>query len=330
MTHILSRAVVVLSLAAPTLTLTLPPGIAHAAGQTAATASHPAAAEPSARAFPSADAAVAALVEVMRHYDDAAARAILGPGSEPLIHSGDSVADAEARERFVTAFDAKHTLVPDGTDQMTLDVGPNDWPLPIPVVQSGGQWHFDSHAGAQDLIDRRIGNNEIAAIRSALAYVDAQKLYFEMAKHDGDGEYAQRIISTPGDHDGLYWDADEGQTESPLGPLVKQAQDEGYPDDIVAGSSTPYLGYHFRVLKAQGRDATGGAMDYMADGHMTKGFALIAWPARFGASGIMTFIVNQDGVVYQQDLGEKTDAIASAMTRFNPDISWTRVDVVDQ
>jgi hypothetical protein len=321
MRHAFHRAAVLLALAAPALPL----AAAHAAGAPAA-----APPQPAARAFPSADAAVAALVEVMRHYDDAAARAILGPGSEPLIHSGDPVADADARGRFVTAYDAKHALVPDGADRMTLDVGANDWPLPIPIVQSGGQWHFDSVAGAQELIDRRIGNNEIGAIRSALAYADAQKLYFEMAKHDGLGEYAQRIISTPGDHDGLYWDAAEGETESPLGPLVTQAQDEGYPDDIVAGARTPYLGYHFRVLKAQGRDATGGAMDYMADGHMTKGFALVAWPARYGASGIMTFIVNQDGVVYQKDLGEQTDAIATAMKRFDPDITWARVDVVDQ
>jgi hypothetical protein len=195
-------------------------------------------------------------------------------------------------------------------------------------VKQGGLWHFDTAAGAQEIIGRRIGRNEIAAIRVALFYTDAQKDYFDRLKQTtGSGEYAQRIVSNPNAHDGLFWPAAAGELESPLAPLVDQAIDEGYPGDIVAGKPIPYQGYYFRVLKGQGAKAPGGAKDYIAGGKMTGGFALVAWPTHYGVSGIMTFLVDQDGIVFQKDMGERTAALAGAMTRFDPDISWARVDV---
>ena len=216
--------------------------------------------------------------------------------------------------------------MPAGEDRFVLDVGKDDWPLPIPVVRQAGVWHFDTAAGAQEIIDRRIGRNEIDAIRVSLFYADAQKDYFDRIKQtSGAGEYAQHLVSTPNKHDGLYWPAAVGELESPLAPLIKQAIDEGYPSEIVSG--IPYQGYYFRILKGQGENAPGGAKDYLVKGKMTGGFALLAWPATYGISGIMTFLIDQDGVVFQKDLGEHTAASAGTITRFDPDISWARVDV---
>jgi hypothetical protein len=278
--------------------------------------------------FATADEAVSALIAALNANDTAALHRILGPGSENLINSGDQYADKSRREAFLAAYAEQHKLVPSGDDRMVLDVGKNDWPMPIPVVKQGALWHFDTAAGAEEIIDRRIGRNELAAIRVALFYTDAQKDYFERAKQaGGTGEYAQRLISTPNKHDGLYWPAEAGDLESPLAPLINQAIEEGYPGDIVAGKPIPYQGYYFRILKGQGENAPGGAKDYIASGKMTGGFALVAWPAIYGISGIMTFLVDQDGVVFQEDLGERTAALAGAMTRFDPDVSWARVDV---
>ena len=278
--------------------------------------------------FATADEAVGALIAALTANDTVALRRIFGPGSERLINSGDPNADQHRREMFVAAYVEQHKLVPSGNDRMVLDVGKNDWPMPIPVVKEGALWHFDTAAGAQEIIDRRIGRNEIAAIGTALFYVDAQKDYFERIKQAaGTGEYAQRIVSSANKHDGLYWPAAAGQLESPLAPLADQATDEGYPGEVVAGKPIPYQGYYFRILKGQGENAPGGAKDYIAGGKMTGGFALVAWPATYGDSGIMTFLVDQDGVVFQKDLGQRTAALAGAITRFDPDISWARVDV---
>ncbi len=283
-----------------------------------------------ARTFDSPDAAVGALIAALRDNSAPALRAILGPGSGKLIDSGDHVADTEARKRFVASYDARHAIVADGAGRMVLHVGIDDWPMPFPLERVDGRWHFDSRLGAQHIVDRRIGRNEIAAIRTALAFVDAEKLYFSLSSASGAGEYAQRLISSPGQHDGLYWPAAEGEPQSPLAPLVAQAQDEGYPGELVAGKPVPYQGYFFRILKGQGVSAPGGAVDYIVDGHMTKGFGLIAWPARYGASGIMTFVVNQDGIVFQKDLDRQTGTVAPAMKLMDPDLSWTRVDLVNQ
>ncbi len=283
-----------------------------------------------ARTFGTPDAAVDALIAALRGNDENALPAILGPGSSKLIDSGDHVADTEARKRFVASYDAKHAIVADGADRMVLHVGVNDWPMPFPLEQAGGRWYFDSRRGAQHIVDRRIGRNEIAAIRTALAFVDAEKLYFSLINESGAGQYAQRLVSSPGQRDGLYWPATDGEPESPLAPLVAQAQDEGYPGEFVAGKPAPYQGYFFRILKGQGANAPGGAMDYIVDGRMTKGFGLIAWPARYGASGIMTFVVNQDGIVFQKDLGRQTGTLAPATKLLDPDLSWARVDLADQ
>ena len=283
-----------------------------------------------AEAFSRPEVAAAALVAAARADNVAEMHKILGPGSVALLYSGDPVADEQTRNKFVTAYDAGHALEPDARGRMILSVGDNDWPLPIPIVKEGGQWHFDSMQGAQDLVDRRIGRNEIAAIRTSLAYVDAQKLYFSMARDKGRASYAERLVSWPGRRDGLYWPTRVGEPDSPLEPLVEQAVDEGYPGANVTGKPIPYQGYYFRILRGQGDDAPGGALDYVANGRMTKGFALIAWPATYGASGIMTFEVNQDDIVFQKDLGPGTASIVSGIRLFNPDLSWARVDVVGQ
>ena len=283
-----------------------------------------------ARTFDTPAAAVDALVAALRRNDQAALHAILGPGSSKLLDSGDRVADAESRKRFLAAYQTRNALVAQGADRLVLQVGADDWPFPFPLEKAAGRWSFDSRRGAQQIVDRRIGRNEIAAIRTALAVVDAEKLYLQLTGESGAGEYASRLASTPGQHDGLYWPATEGEPESPLAPLVAQAQDEGYPGEMVAGKPSPYQGYFFRILTGQGPNAPGGAMDYRVDGRMTKGFGLIAWPARYGASGIMTFVVNQDGIMFQKDLGPRTDTIAPAMKLLDPDLSWARIDVVNQ
>jgi hypothetical protein len=278
--------------------------------------------------FPGSDEAVAALIEATRQGDLKKIVAILGPSSQALVNSGDPSADAATRQKFAAAYDARHKLVEVSPGRDVLQVGANDWPLPIPVVQVKGGWRFDSRAGAQEIVDRRIGRNEIAAIRVALTYADVQRDFFERMKQErGTGEYAQRLLSTPDQHDGLYWPVPAGEPESPLGPLVAQAMEEGYPGDIEAGKQIPYQGYYYRVLNGQGENAPGGAKDYMENGRMTGGFALVAWPATYGSSGIMTFVVNEDGLVFQTNLGKGTAALVAAMTRFDPDVTWARVDV---
>jgi Protein of unknown function (DUF2950) len=285
------------------------------------------------KSFVSPEDAAAALATAARSHDQAALRALLGPDSEKLLSSGDRYADEEQQRRFAAAYDEKHTLVPAGPEQMELDVGNNGWPLPIPIVQRGRwhRWQFDTESGAEEMINRRIGRNELAAIRVALTYVDAQKDYFErMKQQTGTAFYAERLISTPGRQDGLYWAAAGDALESPFGPLVAQAVDEGYPGANFKGRPIPYQGYYFRVLKAQGPNAQGGPMSYMNARRMTGGFALIAWPAAYGSSGIMTFQVNQDGVVFQKDLGVDTSRLAQRTAQFDPDVTWTRVDVTNE
>jgi hypothetical protein len=281
--------------------------------------------------FATAEDAMTALIDAVRSNKPDAIAAVLGTGSEGLVNSGDKVVDATTRQRFVEAYDEQHKLVSDTPDRTILDVGKDNWPLPIPIVQTDGRWHFDTAAGAQELIDRRIGRDEIAAIRTSLTYVDAQKAFFALAQQvEGTGFYAQRLVSSPGRHDGLYWIPEDGEDESPLAALVAQAQEEGYPGELSSGKPQPYFGYYFRILTGQGPDSAEGAMNYITSGgEMTKGFALIAWPASYGTSGITTFIVNQDGTVFQKDLGPSTAATVGTIRLFNPDISWARVDVVN-
>jgi hypothetical protein len=281
--------------------------------------------------FASADDAVSALVKALQMDDIKSLREIFGPGGEKLVESGDPVADEAARQRFLSAYGESHTLAPQPDGNVTLVIGNNGWPMPIPIVHVGDHWQFDSTIGAQVIIDRQIGRNELLTIQTLLSAVAGQEDYFDRMKAaTGTGVYAQRLYSSPGKHDGLYWGVTAGEEESPLGPLIQQAEDEGYPGATQKdGVQTPYHGYYFRLLKGQGPDAPNGAANYIHDGKMTGGFAYVAWPANYVRSGIMTFVVDQDGIVFQKDLGPDTDAAAEAMPLFNPDLSWARVDITD-
>jgi hypothetical protein len=279
-----------------------------------------AAAEPAQRDYATPEQAVDALVAAVRVNDQRELLQILGPGGEKLIHSGDRVADREARQRFITAFDASHRVQVEGDSAAALIIGTEDWSLPIPVVKQGERWHFDTAASAQKIIDRRVGRNELNVIEVCRAYVIAQREYAAARRAAGaPREYAQRLQSSPGQRDGLFWEAAAGETPSPFGPLMAKARAQGYADQDHA----PYHGYFYRILPRQGAHAPGGARDYVVDGHMTKGFALLAFPARWADSGIMTFIVSQDGIVFQKNLGPDTADLAAAITEYDPDPSWT-------
>jgi Protein of unknown function (DUF2950) len=282
------------------------------------------------RSFASAEEAVNAFVATLRNHQEADLRAILGPDAERVISSGDRYADQELQQFFVALYDQKHAIQTNA-GHAELDVGPDDWPLPIPIVESNGRWTFDTKAGEQTIVDRRIGRNELRAIRTLLACVDAQRDYFDRARQATDiGVYSAKLLSTPGHQDGLYWPVAEGETESPLGPLVDAAQDAGYPGELVGGNQIPYEGYYFRILTAQGPNGDGGAKNYIQSGRMTGGFAIVAWPARVGSSGIMTFIVGPDGDVYQKDLGPDTAGSATVMTTFDPDLTWAHVSLTNE
>ena len=275
--------------------------------------------------FDTAEAAVTALVAALEKNDLAQLTGLLGPGSEALLSSGDAVQDASDRAAFLAAYGAKQALVDEGPDKKTLVIGENDWPMPVPLVKRDGKWVFDGEAGIDEMIYRRVGANELGAIDVCRGYVSAQ-LEYASAGRDGDppGIYALKLISDEGLHNGLYWPAAEGEPESPAGPFVAAAAEEGYraaEDD----ARTPYHGYYYRMLYAQGANANGGARDYFRDGLLTEGFALIAWPADYGSSGVMTFIVNQDGVVFQKDLGEETATAVESIKAFDPDSTWTAI-----
>ena len=276
--------------------------------------------------FASFDEAVTALVDAVRTNDLKKLSAILGPGSESVLSSGDPVADREAREQFVKRYDEANRIETHAS-KWVLHGGKDDWPFPIPIVRQGNSYRFDTKAGKQEILARRIGKNELGAIQICLAYVDAQREYV-LKDRDKDGllEYAQKFRSEPGKRDGLYWETKEGEQPSPLGPLFAAAQQRGYEKVAPGGKPSPYYGYYYRILKAQGKDASGGAYDYVVKGKMIGGFALVAYPAQYGSSGVMTFIVNQDGTVYQKDLGKNTQRIAQAMKAYNPDKTWKKLD----
>ena len=253
--------------------------------------------------------------------------ALFGPGSESLISSGDDVEDKAERERFLKNYEEKHSLEKKGVDEILLQLGKDDWPFPIPIRKTGSAWSFDTKAGKEEILNRRIGRNELNAIDVLEAYVVAQREY---AARDWDGDrvypYAQKFASTPGKKDGLYWEAKEGEEASPLGPLAARAAQEGYTRKGKPEKPIPYNGYYFKILKAQGKHAPGGAYDYVVKGNMILGFGLVAYPATYGSSGIMTFLVNQEGVVYQKDLGKGTAKAAGGMKRYDPDPTWKKVE----
>lgn len=272
--------------------------------------------------FKKPDEAVGALVTALEHSDTQSLQTLLGPGTADLLSSGDAVADKRARAAFLERYRLRHELVEGNADTLVLVVGEDRWPLPIPLVRDDGRWHFDGAAGAHELVLRRIGANELSTINVMYGYVAAQRDYGSTG-HDGSsaGVYAEKLRSDPGKHDGLYWEVASGEPPSPAGPLLAAASSEGYA--LERGGRSPYHGYLFRTLTSQGPSADGGARDYRVNGQLTGGFALLAYPERYGVSGIMTFIVNQDGVVWQRDLGNDTARVARAIQQFDPDDAWT-------
>jgi len=275
--------------------------------------------------YESAEAAAAALVDALKSNDKRALTKVLGSDSEDLIDSGDPVADNKEREQFLARYAESNALVESNKDTAFLRVGADAWTLPLPIVKRGQSWSFDPALGEEEIVARRIGRNELAAILVSLAYVDAQYEYARSpAQQQATSEYAQRLLSTPGKRDGLYWPAAPDAPQSPMGLLVANAQEEGYGSQG-KGKQPPYHGYYYRILTSQGASATGGAYDYIVNGRMIGGFGLIAYPAQYGASGIKTFIVNHSGVVYEQDLGEGAEKVASRIDRYDPDSSWLAV-----
>jgi len=275
--------------------------------------------------FNSPEEAATAFVGALQSGDKPAVAKLLGPGVDDLLSSGDAVADKADRDWFVAAYNAKHSIDADGTDKMTLSVGEDAWPMPIPIVKKNGKWLLDGAAGADEIVYRRVGENELGAIDVCRGFVGAQQEYASQGR-DGDpaGIYALKLISDEGMHNGLYWHSADDEPASPAGPFVAAAAAEGYRK-AEGGGRTPYHGYYYRLLYKQGTNANGGAKEYFKDGLLTQGFALVAWPADYGASGVQTFIVSQDGVVFQKDLGEDTATAVEAITSFDPDSSWTAI-----
>jgi len=278
--------------------------------------------QPGQKTFLSAEEASNTLVTAVRSNDENVMLDILGQDGKQIVSSGDETEDADSRATFVERYQEMHRLVeePDGTT--TLYIGAKNWPTPIPLVNKGKSWYFDTEAGKREILYRRIGRNEISTIRVCQELVAAEKEYYS-TQHD---EYAQKLISDEGQHNGLYWKAATGEPPSPIGPLVASAVAEGYAQGQ-DGVPTPYRGYYYRILTRQGKNGPGGAKSYIVNGKMTEGVALMAYPAEYRSSGVMTFIVGVDGVVYQKDLGKKTDALAKAMKKYNPHSSWQKAEV---
>lgn len=281
------------------------------------------------RSFASPEEAAKALIEDLKTNDTKALSDLFGPGSEDLVSSGDPVADQERRKKFVDFYELKHGLEKVGAGKVFLHIGHDDWPFPIPVIKTTKGWQFDPDEGREEILARRIGRNELGAIQVCLAYVDAQREY-ALKDRDSNGllEYAQQFRSDPGEKNGLYWPAKDQKDLSPLGSLMVAAEGAGRDVRAPGKAPTPFHGYYYRILKAQGKHASGGAYDYLVNGKMIGGFALVAYPANYDVSGIMTFIVNHDGVVYQKDLGEETEAIGKKMTAFDPDATWKMAEQV--
>jgi hypothetical protein len=278
--------------------------------------------ESQSRIFRSAGAAAAALVEAARADDLKEMTAVLGPDAKEVISSGDPVADNNAREEFTRRYDQMHRLSYDDKGRVILYVGAENWPLPIPIVKRGDGWAFDSAAGEEEMLFQRVGRNELFTIDVLEQLADAQQEYASRQQDtSGVAQFAQTIFSSPGKKNGLYWPTKEGEPESPIGPLIADATAQGYQRDPSARPA-PFHGYYYKVLTGQGAKAPGGALDYLVDGKMTRGFAFLAYPADYGASGVMTFMIDKAGVVVEKDLGPDTEKIASNITTFNPDSGW--------
>src|SRR5580700_1309897 len=273
------------------------------------------------KTFSSPEEASKAVVAALQNNDEKAVLEILGPDARQIVSSGDAIEDAESHANFVHKYEEMHRFLKEPDGSVTLYIGAENWPTPIPLVMKGDLWFFDTEAGSREILFRRIGRNEYSAIRICQELVAAQKEYYAM-QHN---EYAKQIYSDEGQHNGLYWKVPDGEPQSPIGPLVASAVAEGY----VKGKGvppTPYRGYFFHILTRQGKDAPGGAKRYIVKGKMTEGFAFVAYPAEYRSSGVMTFIVGTDGVVHQKDLGKATDVVAKSMKKYDPDSTWTNAE----
>ena len=270
--------------------------------------------------FATPESAVEALVDATRNGTLVKLQKVLGSHCKKLVFSGDSVADKEGRKEFLDAYEAAHRLENDSEDRRILVVGKEEWPYPIPLVREGESWRFDSAAGEEEILNRRIGRNELNVIHVCRIYVEAQREFAERnTLSGGKFEYARRLNSTPDKRDGLYWPAKPGAEESPLGPLIAAAEVDGSEN---VRTREPYYGYFYKVLTGQGAHASGGPLRYIMDNRMVKGFALIAFPAQYGDSGVKTFIVNQDGIVFEKDIGPETAEIAGQIRQYDPDSTW--------
>lgn len=282
-------------------------------------------AETGPQVFASPDTAAEALLRAAR--GNAPLAALFGAKGADLLSSGDEVEDKNNREAFIAKATEKLVTEPVGADKAILYAGNDHWPFPVPLVKTAAGWRFDADQGQEEIVNRRIGRNELRTLGVIHGYVEAQFDYAN-ADHDGDGvaEYAQKLASGPGQHDGLFWEDEPGQPPSPMGPLVAEARAEGY---AIKGQSVPYHGYYYRILTRQGADASGGKYGYIINGNMIAGFGLLAFPADYGSSGVMSFIVNHQGKIYQKDLGPRTAELAKAMQEYNPGPGWELVETTD-
>jgi hypothetical protein len=280
--------------------------------------------QPGQRTFASAEDAGRAFFAAMQAQDEQSPLSILGPAGKDVISSGDPEEDSDARAGFVVKYQEMHRFVtePDGT--ITLVVGAENWPFPIPLVNNHGSWYFDTPSGKDEILFRRIGRNELAAIDACRDLVDAQKQYFARSPGDLPKQFAQKLVSDEGQHNGLYWHGANDEFDSPINPLIAYAR-QNLPKDQV-GEHLPFNGYFFLILTSQGPHAPGGAKNYVVDGKMTAGFAFVAYPAEYRSSGVMTFIVDKSGTIYEKDLGPNTTKLAEAMTAYDPDSIWKKVD----
>jgi hypothetical protein len=276
--------------------------------------------QPGQKTFSSAEDASTALVTAAQNSDEKAILDILGPDGKQIVSSGDDAEDAESRANFVRRYQEMHRLVAEPNGTTTLYIGAENWPTPIPLVNKGKTWYFDTDAGKKEILYRRIGQNETSAISVCQELVAAQKEY--RATHDN--EYAQKFFSDEGQHNGLYWKAADGESQSPIGPLVAAAVADGSKSQ--EGAPTPFRGYYFHILTRQGKNGPSGAKSYVVNGKMTGGVAFVAYPAEYRSSGVMTFIVNEDGVVYEKDLGKKTNVVATSMKEYKPNFSWREAE----
>jgi hypothetical protein len=276
------------------------------------------------KTFASAEEAVKSAVAAARNNDEKEMLAIFGSQAKEILFSGDAVADKQRRGQFLAAYDERNRLATEGENRILI-VGKQDWPFPISLVKRGEAWVFDTEKGKEEILNRRIGENELFTIQALLAVVDAQREY-AMKDRDKNAllEYAQKFASDPGKKNGLYWEAKQGEPQSPLGPIMTRARSEGYQGKP-STTPSPYHGYYYRILTAQGKDAPGGAYSYLVKGKMIGGFAVVAYPAEYGNSGVMTFIVNHEGKVFQKNLGQNTASIARSMKEYNPESTWTEV-----